>query len=146
MPEPSLRARALGLLARREYTAQELRQKLAPHAADEEELVALLEDFLRRGWLSEQRFTEQLIHARQSKFGVRRIVRDLKEKGVGAEAIEAVLPQLQESELETARAVWMRKFGSPPANAKERAKQARFLMARGFAMGVIGKVLSGGDE
>lgn len=147
MPETSLRERALRLLARREYTRRELQQKLVPHVEDEAELGTLLDDFSRRGWLSEQRFTEQLIHARQGKFGSRRIAHELKGKGVSAEAVAAVLPQLQEGEMETARAVWEKKFGNLPGDAKERAKQMRFLQSRGFSFDVIARVLeTGGDS
>lgn len=141
MPELSLRERALGFLSRREYSLQELKRKLAPHAEDEHELASLLEDFVVRGWLSETRFTEQVVHARRSKYGAQHIVHELKSKGVSADAVEAILPELQESELETARAVWAKKFGALPQDARERGKQMRFMMSRGFSSGIIGKVL-----
>ncbi|MDR6354899.1 SOS response regulatory protein OraA/RecX [Pseudomonas psychrotolerans] len=38
--------------------------------------------------------------------------------------------------------VWRKKFGTPPADAKERAKQGRFLAYRGYAMDGINRVLS----
>lgn len=145
MPEPSLRERALRLLARREYTRKELAQRLAPHTEDEAEVAALLEDFQQRGWLSEQRFVEQMVHARSSKYGSRHIANELREKGVSEDAIAAALPQLKESDLETARAVWAKKFGVPPQDARERAKQVRFLASRGFQLDVIFRVL-GRDE
>jgi regulatory protein len=141
MPERSLRERALACLARREYSRLELKRKLAPHAGDESELDALLEDFQQRGWLSEARYTAQLVHARRARFGTQRIVQELREKGVNEAAIGAALPELKDSELETARAVWAKKFGVPPANAREKAKQARFLASRGFGQDVIWKVL-----
>lgn len=146
MPEPSLRERALRFLARREYTRNELARKLAPHTEDEAEIAALLEDFQQRGWLSEQRFIEQMVHARQGKYGARHIASELREKGVSAEAIEAVLPQLQECDLETARAVWQKKFGRQPADARERARQMRFMMSRGFGLNIIGKLFNANDE
>lgn len=142
MPEPSLRERALGCLSRREYSRLELKRKLAPHAEDEHEVEALLEDFASRGWLSEARFAEQIVHARRSKYGAQRIAHELKEKGVSAEAVAAILPDLRESELEIARAVWVKRFGLQPQDAKERAKQIRFLMSRGFSSSIIGKVLN----
>lgn len=142
----SIRQRALGYLARREYTRQELKRKLAPHAEDEADVDALLEDFQKRGWLSEERFTEQLLHARRAKFGTQRIVQELRQKGVGEEAISAALPELKDSELETAKAVWEKKFGTPPADAKEKARQIRFLASRGFSQDVIWKVLRQDDE
>lgn len=141
----SIRQRALGFLARREYSRLELKRKLAPHTEDEAEVDALLEDFQKRGWLSEARYTEQIVHARRAKYGTQRIVQELREKGVGEEAIGAALPELKDSELETARAVWAKKFGTPPADAKEKARQVRFLASRGFRMDVIFRVL-GQDE
>lgn len=147
MPEQSLRERALACLSRREYSRLELKRKLVPHAEDEHAVDSLLEDFAARGWLSETRFTDQIVHARRSKYGAQRIVQELKEKGVSADTLAAVLPELQESELETARAVWTKKFGVLPQDARERAKQMRFLMSRGFSSGIIGKVLRGsGDD
>jgi len=48
---------------------------------------------------------------------------------------------LKDSELETARDVWQRKFGTLPHDAKEKAKQMRFMQSRGFGFDVIFKVL-----
>jgi regulatory protein len=123
-----------------------LKRKLAPHAEDEQEVENLLADFAARGWLSEARFTEQIVHARRSKYGAQRIVQELKEKGVSAEAVAAILPELRESELERARTVWEKKFGDLPQDARERAKQMRFMMSRGFGTGIIGKVLQGSGD
>lgn len=86
------------------------------------------------------------MQARRSKYGVQRIVHELKEKGVGAEAVAAILPELRESELERARTVWTKKFGVLPQDARERAKQMRFMMSRGFSSGIIGKVLQGSGD
>lgn len=142
----TLRERALACLSRREYSRLELKRKLAPHVEDEHEVESLLDDFAAHGWLSEARFTEQIVHARRGKYGAQRIVQELKEKGVSADAVAAILPELRESELETARAVWMKKFGALPQDARERGKQMRFLMSRGFGSGIIGKVLQGSED
>ncbi len=141
MPELNLRERALRFLARREYARDELARKLAPYTEDRDEIAALLDDFTRRGWLSEARFVAMTVQARREKFGSRRIAHELREKGVSEEAIAAVLPEIRESELENARAVWVKKFGCPPLDAKEQAKQTRFLMGRGFGAETIAKVL-----
>lgn len=146
MPEPSLRERALRLLARREYTRKELAQRLVPHTENEAEVAALLEDFQQRGWLSEQRFVEQVVHARSNKYGSRHIAQELREKGVSEEAIAAALPQLKENDLETARAVWAKKFGVPPQDARERAQQVRFLASRGFQLDLIFRVLERDED
>lgn len=139
--EPSLRVRALRHLARREYTRQELTRVLAPHAESETEVEQILDDFSQRGWLSETRAAEQMVHARRGRYGPARIRRDLEAKGVSAELVSTTIAMLKEGELESVRAVWSRKFREPPANGAERAKQARFLMGRGFSSEVITKLL-----
>ncbi len=157
-PELSLRARALQYLARREYSRAELRGKLLPHAgADDEhdqpqpeDLDALLDDLTVRGWLSDERATTQLLHAKRSRFGSRRIAEELRRKGIAEELIGDVLPGLEGGELEAARCVWQKKFGVPPQDDKEKARQVRFLQSRGFGFDVIFRVLrqpaSGGEE
>jgi regulatory protein len=89
---------------------------------------------------------EQVVHVRRSKFGSRRIVHELQQKGIDEDLIAAALPHLKETELETARTVWRKKFGAMPINAKERAKQIRFLMSRGFTSEIIRQVLRSQDE
>ena len=139
--EPSLRVRALRHLARREYTRKELDRLLAPHAESEDEVTQILDDFSQRGWLSETRAAEQIVHARRGRYGPARVRRDLEAKGVSAELVSSTIATLKEGELESARAVWHRKFREPAINAAERAKQARFLMGRGFSSEVITKLL-----
>jgi regulatory protein len=148
-PELSLRARALQCLARREYSRAELRAKLLPHAQVEEDsdrsqaidLDTLLDDLTVRGWLSDARATSQLVHAKRSRFGTQRITHELRQRGISDELIDAALPALKESELDSAREVWQRRFGVVPQDAKEKAKQMRFLQSRGFSIDVILKVL-----
>lgn len=147
--EVSLRARALQYLARREYSRAELRGKLLPHVqanadfeqAQPDDLDALLDDLTARGWLSDARAATQLVHAKRGRFGSQRIAHELSQKGISEDLIGEVLPQLKETELEAARQVWQRKFGTLPQDAKEKARQMRFLQSRGFGFEVIFKVL-----
>jgi regulatory protein len=139
----TIRQRALNYLARREYTRDELYRKLLPYTEESDSLEDLLADFKARGWLSEQRFVEQVVHARSGRYGSRYIAHELREKGVAEELIAQALPQLKENDLETARTVWAKKFGKPPEDAKDRAKQMRFLQSRGFGLDVIGKLMNG---
>jgi regulatory protein len=128
-------------LARREYTRHELTLKLAPHAESEAEIAEVLDDFMQRGWLSEQRAAEQMVHARRSRYGIARIRRDMEAKGVDAEVVSNTVAALKDGEPDAARAVWRRKYKAPPADAAERAKQARFLLGRGFSSEVITRLL-----
>jgi regulatory protein len=140
-PPPSLRARALKALARREHSRQELQAKLQPFAEDPDELSSLLDDLEKRGWLSEARFVEHTTTVRRRRFGAARILNELREKGVSEAALAAAQSQLREGELEAARAVWKKKFGRLPTSLKERAKQARFLASRGFSSEIVQRVL-----
>ncbi|MFI4922541.1 MAG: recombination regulator RecX [Burkholderiales bacterium] len=144
--QPSLRERALRCLARREHSRLELQHKLAPHAEKSDDVQILLDDFERRGWLSEKRLVEQTLHTRRGRYGVVRIVRELRGKGVSEEAISETKPRIMESELKAAQAVWMKKFNKLPHNAGERGKQIRFMQGRGFDLDVILKLLRGTGE
>jgi len=161
VPE-SLKARALKLLARREHSRAELGRKLAAylekcteqdarhgneHGADAAEIDRLLDELESRGWLSERRVVEQMVHARRSRFGMQRIERDLLAKGVSGEAVAGAMQDLKDGELAAAREIWRRKFGGRlPRSQAERGKQARFLQGRGFGMDVILKVIKGSDD
>jgi regulatory protein len=135
------------MLARREYSRLELERKLAPLAASPEEIPELLDDFERRGWLSETRVVEQVLASRRRRFGAQRIARELREKGISDSAIANAQQQLRESELDAARAIWRKKFGRLPHNATERARQLRFMQGRGFALETVLRIIKhGGDD
>jgi len=140
-PEVSLRARALQCLARREHSRAELNAKLLPHVQEGEDVEVLLDDLAKRNWLSDKRAAERVMQQRRSRFGTQRITHELRQKGIAEELISAALPELKESELATAREVWQRKFGALPQDAKEKAKQMRFLQSRGFGPDVIFQVM-----
>ena len=106
-----------------------------------DDLEGLLDDLTERGWLSDERAATQLLHARRPRFGIQRITHEMRQKGISDELIEQALPSLKETELESACGVWQRKFGTLPQDAKERARQMRFMQSRGFSLDVIFKVL-----
>lgn len=142
---PSLRERALGYLTRREYSYAELRRKLQPYAGDED-LDGLLDEFRQRGWISDARYVDQMVHARKSKYGSLKVAHELRSRGVAGELVEKAVKEMQEQELETARELWLKKFGVHPVNREEWAKQARFLQGRGFNTDTIRTVLRGEPE
>lgn len=143
---PSLKTRALGYLARREHSRFELERKLKPHAQTSDELSSLLDALEQRGFLSAARMVEQVIHMRKNRFGSQRIAHELREKGIAENLIAEALPNIRETEQENAREVWRKKFGAMPADAKELARQMRFLRGRGFAAEVIHQVLRHPDK
>lgn len=142
-PGLSLKARAVGLLSRREHSRAELQRKLAPHADSQQALDKLLDDLAQASWQSDERFTQGWVHRKASAHGAAKIVQDLKLQGIPAEAIAAVQAELKESELSRAQAVWSRKYSRTgnPLSQSEYAKQGRFLASRGFSTEVIRRVL-----
>ena len=125
--------------------------KLATHVEDPAELEMLLDDLTSRGWLSDERAAAQLVRMKCERLGSARIRHALKERGVSEALIGPALAGLKETELDRARAVWARKFGEPPADSADRARQVRFLQSRGFSMEVALRVVrtartSAGDE
>ena len=145
-PGRSLKSRALAYLSRREYSRAELSRKLMPLTDDADALEALLDSLVRDGWLSDTRFAESVVHRRAARAGANLIVSELKRHAVGDELIEQIGAQLRETELARAQAVWRKKYGQLPATPAERARQARFLAARGFSLATIAKILKGIDD
>lgn len=135
--DSDLRARALRLLARREHSRAELRRKLAPHAEEGVDLEALLDDFTRRGWLSEERFVEQTVRAKARKYGPLKIAHHLRGKGIDEAGVERGLAQARAEEGEALASAWRSRFGRLPADEAEKARQVRFLQQRGFALEAI---------
>ncbi len=129
-------------MAKREYSYVELGKKLKKFAEESDDIPALLDDFKARGWLSDARFTEQLVHARKAKFGSARVANELRGKGISDELIANVMPDVKANELANAREVWRKKFHDSPKTRTEWAKQARFLQSRGFGFDVIKKILN----
>ncbi|TMH21848.1 MAG: regulatory protein RecX [Betaproteobacteria bacterium] len=71
----------------------------------------------------------------------RRIAEALKAKGIARTDIERALVEAEADDGKALRALWQRRFGKPPADEREKARQVRFLQARGFALSAIFKLL-----
>ncbi len=138
---PSLKARAIAMLSRRENSRLELQRKLAPHASSADELDQLLNDLERENWLSNQRFAQNLVHRRAHTKGASLIVQELRQHGLADETISELQQQLRDTEVDRARMVWEKKFGQAPEDAKAYAKQFRFLASRGFSPECLRRIL-----
>ena len=142
----SLLARALGYLARREHSRAELSRKLAPHAESADALDLLLGELEAKKLLSDRRFTEVMTRSRGERFGAARVKQDLRSRGIADPLVREAVGELSRTELQRAREIWRRKFGTPPGDAAERARQMRFLAQRGFNAEVIRRVVGGKDD
>jgi regulatory protein len=138
---PGLRERALRYLARRDHSRAELAKKLAPHGSAAE-IDAILDRMSELSLQSDARFAAAWVRGHAAKFGRGRMKNELARRGLDCESIEEALAQDELSdEITRARALWRARFGAFPADAREWARQARFLQARGFAAEVIRKLL-----
>jgi len=148
-PGVSLRARAVRLLARREHSRAELARKLGEHGT-QEEIDTVLQSLAESGLLSDARFAEAYVRSHAARFGAARLRQTLRQKGIAVELIDAQLAGNDAGdELTRARSLWARKYDAPPADAREWARQARFLQSRGFSSDVIRKLLkdpAGGED
>jgi regulatory protein len=145
-PAAKLLQRAVAALARREHSRAELARKLARWLEEDQgaaDIEAVLDELQRRKLLSEERYAASVVRARAMRYGDARVAQDLRSRGVPPDVAKAALAGLRGSEYARARAQWARRFKSLPATLEERARQVRFLQARGFSSAVIRRVLQG---
>jgi regulatory protein len=154
----ALQGRALRWLARREHSRSELRAKLLRAAAgavpgafggrgaveadagaapDAAEVDALLDRLQRHGLLSDERFVQSRLRVRGAGHGLRRLEAELSRHALEMPAVDR--QRLLATELPRAIELWRRRFGGLAADPKQRARQMRFLAARGFSAEVIRK-------
>ena len=152
-PPRTLKQRAIGLLARREYSRHELAAKLcAGGASERSEVERVLDELERAGHLSDARFASAIVRQKAAGFSKRAIARSLKEQGVASETTSEAMAQLADvDDFATASALWQRRFGKPAADEREKARQVRFLLSRGYSHAIAFRVLrqagaSAGDD
>ena len=145
-PQLSLKGRALRYLSSREHSRPELERKLAAHEEEPGQLSRVLDELEAKGFIDHQRVADSVVHRRAGKLGAMRMRQELQSKGLDPELVSETVRGLRETELQRAREIWRRKFDELPSDANARAKQARFLAARGFDGDVVRRVLSPPSE
>lgn len=141
MAAPALKAQAVRLLARREYARAELEDKLVAKGAARSEARAVLDELAAGGYLSNERYAHAVSRQMAGRYSRRSIAGELKAKGVGADDIAAAIETNGVDDATALEALWRRRYGEPPANDREKARQIRFLQTRGFAVSAILKLL-----
>lgn len=131
----NIRQAAIDLLARREHSFAELERKLSVRFP-RELTVTVLTRLQQEKLQSDDRFVESYIYSRQQRgYGPVRIRSELLQKGVDSELVNQLLDECQVDWRMLIRKVKEHKFGvRPPVDARERARQMRFLAGRGFSM------------
>jgi regulatory protein len=140
---------AVGALARRMRSVAELKRLLRPRVEDDEYGKTLVELVIRRlkdqGYLNDAKYAAAFSSFRRDneKFGRRRVITDLKSKGVHGEVIDKAVESVYEevNEEKQARDYLRRKRLKKPGNQKEAARVFRQLMRGGFGARTIFAIL-----
>jgi len=131
------------MLARREHSRHEIRQKLTELGALQADTEQVLEELVTRRLQSEVRFAEIFVRSRAGRgYGPRSIEADLRAKGLDAEQLAVALSESGYDWVRQAVEVRERRFGRPvPREPKEKARQMRFLQYRGFTQAQLSHAL-----
>lgn len=138
--DPALiRAKALELLARREHTRLELRQKLLQRGFPADPIELVLEQLVEERLIDEARFAELYASARADKgYGPLRVARELRERGVAEDVVAATLAALEGDWLPKLRELHRKRFKSRiPADVAGRLQQTRVFRQHGFTLDQI---------
>jgi regulatory protein len=146
--ERTVRTAAYALLAGRDFSRHELATRLLRKGFQPDLVTAAVAAVVQEGLLREERFAEQFVSQQSGRGrGPVRIRMGLREKGVDAETVEQAFGATETDWVRAAREARRRKFGPDlPADARLRAKQARFLQYRGFSSDQIRAALGPGED
>ena len=146
-PQPSAYNKALGLLARREQSAKELKRKLDRKGYESAETGAALEKLQGQAFQSDERFAGSLARTRYMQgHGPRRILAELRTHGLDDEACRAALDETDADWLGSARRQYQRRYGAKPAaDRQETARRAAFLLRRGFDAATVRVITHASD-
>lgn len=149
MPDPTqkdIRQAIMRMLARREFSDVELRQRLLRLSFVESDIDVAIADALASGWLSQERFTASRIrHGVNKGWGPLRIWHDLQQHQVSRSQFDSALDALDIDWFALARGVKVKKFGEQVnTDRKLLLKQQQFLRYRGFNREQIDYALANG--
>lgn len=128
---------AIHLLARREYSRAELRERLSARGHEASDILICLDDLAEQGLQSDARFAESFLRSRIARGqGPLKIRAELERRGIDRERIRAAFAEFEEA----GEADWFtlacetlsRRFSGPGDTPRERARRERFLAQRGF--------------
>lgn len=127
------------LLARREHSIGELKQKLKQKGAAEGDIDAVLVELIEKGYQSDERFAKSYVRCRvQAGFGPLRIRAELQQRQVSPDLIARVLDQAESFWQARLEEIWQRRFhGKLPKNQQEYGRQIRFFLQRGFHSALV---------
>jgi regulatory protein len=143
----------LGLLARREHSRSELAAKLAARGVGSEIAEHVLAELAAGALQSDERFAEDYARARIERgYGPKQILAGLRERGIHEAILLRHVDPRDPAWIERLAEARRRRFGDVlPMDPRERARQCRFLVRRGFPVALVRRLLGplagdGGDD
>ena len=132
--DADIRLAAMNLLARREHSLLELRNKLTRRFPEETSIDEQLSRLANEGLQSDLRFAESYARQRISRgYGPVRLREELRERGVSGSDFEMAMEGLEVDWFALAADVLNKKFGeTAPEDMKEKGRCIRFMQYRGF--------------
>lgn len=126
----------VNLLARRDYSEFEIRNKMQEKAFTEEEIENALAIAQQKNWQNDKRFAESYLSSRaQRGYGALRIRQELRQlKGVEESVVDEVMEESEIDWSDFARQVLARKFPryQEKLELKEKQKIWRYMLSHGF--------------
>lgn len=126
----------LNLLARRDYSAYEIQQKMADKDFSAEDIEQVLTHCQQKNWQSDQRFCENYLSARSRKgYGPTRIRQELQQKGIENSLISQQLQHCEIDWFAVAENLFNKKyvkFDRQDWTPSLKQKAWRFMLSRGF--------------
>ena len=142
----NVKAAALRFLKSRPRSIGELKEKLKLKGFSRDEIETTVLDLTASGFLDDRAFTKSWIRYRLARpFGFRRIIAELKDKGIDQETIEQAITEVkgelnpESMAVDLAQRRWQRLPDLDPAKKKKRVMD--FLLRRGFEADIVLKVL-----
>lgn len=134
---------AVRLLSRREHSAHDLTLKLRQRGYTPAVVEAVVAEFARERWVSDERYAAALIHSRRNQgYGPLRIRAELRHHGVDEALADPQFPWDDADWIQLAQRLCAKRFGDRSgASPRERERQSRFLLNRGFTREQVRKVL-----
>ncbi len=131
------------LLARREHSQIELKQKLLKRDFDKQVIDEVLLRLIELGYQSDERYTSACLRSKANKgYGPNYIRQYLNQRGVSLRLIDESFNNCDIDWFESIEKVWLKKFSGMPEHIKDKAKQQNFLYYRGFDTELINKLFS----
>lgn len=125
--------KALRLLAFRAHSEKELSEKLKMAGAKTEDISSVMEFVKEYGFVNDTEYSVHLAKDLQNikKYGKRRIVAELKKRGISTENIDAAITELSDEEEDALYPLIERKLGGN-FEKKNIDKAIRYFIYRGY--------------